>query len=90
MSEIWYLYLLECKNGRLYTGITPDVSERFKKHRRGKGAMFTRLNPPLRIVAARPYESRSLASKAERRMKGLTPVQKRQIASAWPPIAPNE
>ena len=85
MTKPWYLYLLECKNGRLYTGITTDLAARFDQHKRGKGAMFTRLNPPRRIVAAAMFAGRSEASKAEYQMKQLTVAQKLQFAAAWPP-----
>jgi putative endonuclease len=76
---------LECKNGRLYTGITPDLAERFRKHSEGKGAMFTRLNKPSRMLAAKPCVDRSEASKLERQIKLLTPSQKRWMAA--PPMA---
>ena len=84
MAEIWYLYLIECKNGRLYTGITTDLAARFGKHLRGKGAMFTRLNPPLHMIAAKPFDGRADASKAEHQVKCLTAIQKRQVAAGWP------
>ena len=80
---IWYLYLIQCNNGRLYTGITPNLAARFEAHCAGKGALFTRLNPPHRMLAAQPFESRSAASRAEIQMKGLTPGQKRFLASRW-------
>jgi putative endonuclease len=83
-SRTWFVYLLECENGRLYTGITPDLAERFRKHATGKGAMFTRLNKPSRMIAAKPCADRSEASKLERTMKGLTPLQKRWMAVQWP------
>lgn len=82
-SDVWFIYLLECKNGKLYTGITPDLAERFKKHCTGKGAMFTRLNAPSKMIAATPCANRSEASKLERLIKGLTPDQKRFMASKW-------
>lgn len=82
----WFLYLIECKNGRLYVGITPDLHARFAAHAAGKGAMFTKLNRPQRMLAAKPYGNRSEASKAEIVLKGLTPVQKRLIAGQWPVI----
>jgi Predicted endonuclease containing a URI domain len=47
----WSLYVLECQGGVLYTGIAKDVDARFAAHLNGTGAIFTRLNPPLRIVA---------------------------------------
>ena len=68
-SQVWFVYLLECENGRLYTGITPDLAERFRKHATGKGAMFTRLNKPSRMIAAQPCADRSEASKLERTIK---------------------
>jgi putative endonuclease len=87
MTQPWYLYLLECQNGRLYSGITTDLAARFAKHQRGKGAMFTRLNPPRRIVAAMVFENRSEASKAEYRMKQLSAAQKLQTAANWAQMA---
>ena len=80
---IWYLYLIQCKNGRIYTGITPDLRARFEAHCAGKGALFTRLNPPQRMLAAQPFDGRSAARRAEIQMKGLTPGQKRFLASRW-------
>ena len=54
--SVWYVYLIECRGGRLYTGITPDLAARFEAHRAGKGALFTRLNPPERMLAAQPFD----------------------------------
>jgi putative endonuclease len=65
----WYLYLLECCNGRLYTGIAIDPERRFAAHAAGRGAMFTRINRPLRLLGWRPYSNRSLVSKAEADLK---------------------
>lgn len=87
-STAWFVYLLECENGRLYTGITPDLAERFRKHASGKGAMFTRLNKPLRFIGAKPCANRSEASRLERVVKGLTHEQKRWMASQWTLSAP--
>ncbi len=50
-TETWWLYLLECHGGVLYTGIAKDVDARFAAHLNGTGAIFTRLNRPLRILA---------------------------------------
>jgi len=83
MPKTWYLYLLECQNGRLYCGITTDLASRFDKHQRGKGGMFTRLNAPRRMVAATVFESRAEASKAEYRMKQLSVVEKLRVAAGW-------
>jgi putative endonuclease len=45
-SQPWFVYLLGCRSGRIYTGVTPDLVARISKHESGNGAMFTRLNRP--------------------------------------------
>lgn len=67
----WCLYLIECKGGALYAGITNRLAARFAAHLAGKGARFTRANPPIRILDARPFAGRSEASKAEWTIKQL-------------------
>lgn len=75
----WFLYMLECRDGRLYTGVTLDVEARFKAHASGRGAKFTRSFPPLRILMVEAHKSRSEALKAEHRVKRLTAEEKRKI-----------
>ncbi|MCB4812096.1 GIY-YIG nuclease family protein [Methylovorus menthalis] len=72
----WHLYLLECKGGSYYAGITNNLEARFKAHVEGKGARYTRANPPLRILASRLYADRSAASIAEARLKKLAKADK--------------
>jgi putative endonuclease len=67
----WFLYLLECANGSYYAGITTDVAARFLAHQQGRGARYTRANPPIRILAQAEYADRSAASKAEWALKQL-------------------
>ncbi len=68
---IWLLYLLECKNGHFYAGITNDLPARFAAHLAGKGARYTRANPPVSILASKLYANRSSASIAEAQLKKL-------------------
>ena len=68
----WFLYLLECKNGSFYAGITNDLEARFQAHLDGRGAKYTRANPPVRILAHKAYPDRSQASIAEAQLKALT------------------
>lgn len=75
-AKAWFVYMLECRGGKIYTGISPDVAARFEKHRRGKGAAFTRINPPLRMLAKRRCRDRSAASKTEARLKKLPRAEK--------------
>ena len=70
-STAWFVYMLECRGEKIYTGITPDVALRFEKHCAGKGAAFTRINPPLRLLAKRRCRDRSAASILEAQLKKL-------------------
>ncbi|MBK7366115.1 MAG: GIY-YIG nuclease family protein [Nitrosomonas sp.] len=68
-EEIWFLYIIECNKGRLYTGITNNLQRRFETHAKGRGSVFTRINKPVRFIACREYPNRSIASKAEAQLK---------------------
>lgn len=67
----WVLYLLECRNGAFYAGITNHLERRYAAHVSGKGARYTRANPPVRILASKVYADRSAASIAEAQLKQL-------------------
>ena len=82
MTRSWWLYLLACKDGRTYAGIAIDVAARFRMHAAGKGAKFTRSNPPLRVLGARAFASRSEALKAEAALKRMPKEEKLAWASA--------
>lgn len=84
----WFLYLIECTDGSIYTGITVDVAARYAAHAAGKGARYTRSHPPLRLLATVEYPDRSAASKAEYRMKQLTARDKRAFCLLHAMAAP--
>ena len=67
MQEPWNLYIIECSDGSLYTGITTDVERRFMEHqglgRKGRGAKFFRSRVPLRVCYVEQHPDRSAASK---------------------------
>lgn len=67
----WVLYLLECRDGSYYAGITTDIERRFAQHAAGTGARYTRSHPPLRILATRRYADRASALRAEHALKRL-------------------
>lgn len=71
MPSHWFLYLIECKNGTYYAGITNNITARYEAHLSGKGARYTRANPPVKILATKPYADRSSASVAEAQLKNL-------------------
>ena len=79
-STTWFVYLIECADGSLYTGITVDVAARFEAHRQGKGARYTRSHPPLRVLATEAHPDRAAASRAEYRVKRLSAEAKRAYA----------
>jgi len=70
-AKPWCLYLLRCRNGSFYAGITNDLQARFAAHLAGKGARYTRANPPTGIVASCPFPDRASASRAEWHLKQL-------------------
>ena len=74
-SSVWFVYLLECLNGKIYTGITTNVEARFNKHLSGKGAKFTKMNPPSHIIATQQCENRSEASWNTRHGKFVLPTK---------------
>jgi len=75
-NKTWFVYLIECVDGSLYTGITVDLESRFKAHCEGRGARYMRLHPPLRMLAAEAHPDRSAALKAEYRIKQLAAAEK--------------
>ena len=80
-AKRWFLYLIECSDGSIYTGITVNLAARYAAHVSGKGARYTRSRPPRRLLAAIDYANRSKASAAEYAVKNLSPVEKRAYAN---------
>jgi len=85
-STPWFLYLLECRNGSYYAGITIDLQARYQAHLRGTGAKYTRANPPLRLLASRAYPDRAAASRAEYALKQLPRSRKLAFLSEPDPM----
>ena len=72
----WYLYLVRCRDGALYTGITTDVERRFAEHQAGKGAKYLRGKAPLTLVFQQIIGARSAALMAEASIKKLSKADK--------------
>jgi len=72
----WFLYMVRCKNGHIYTGISTDVERRFAEHQAGKGAKYLRGKGPLKLVYQKKIGSRSEALKAEISMKKMSKSDK--------------
>jgi putative endonuclease len=78
----WFLYLIECEDGSLYTGIAIDPLVRYALHLAGKGARYTRSHPPRRLLLTLAFPDRSSASKAEHQLKKIPAREKRSYAIA--------
>lgn len=75
-TKIWSLYVVECSDGTLYTGISTDVDKRIRAHNLGKGAKYTQGRCPVMLLMSWQIGSRSDASKAELNFKKNTRSQK--------------
>lgn len=73
----WFLYVLECADETLYTGITTDPQRRVHEHNHtSRAARYTRARRPVELVAQWPYPGRSEASRAEAAFKKLDRAEK--------------
>jgi putative endonuclease len=73
---MYFVYILKCKDGSLYTGITTDLARRLAEHTSGKGAKYTRGKKAGKIVYSEKKRNRSTASKREAEIKSWTRAQK--------------
>jgi putative endonuclease len=78
----WWLYVLECRSGALYTGIAKDVEARFAAHVRGKAAKFTRANRPVGILGKARLRTKGKALSAEYALKQLSRTAKLRWCAA--------
>jgi predicted GIY-YIG superfamily endonuclease len=77
----YYVYILRCKDGSYYTGHAKDVEKRFEMHKKGRGARYTRMHEPEKLVYMEEFESRGEAIRRERRIKTLSHNKKQQLIS---------
>ena len=82
-SKPWFVYMLKCSNGCLYTGITTDIARRIAVHNSGKGSAYVRAHRPAKLLAFTESENRSLASQLECSVKSLSRSQKLALAKKW-------
>ena len=75
----WFVYMLRCGDGSLYTGITDDVPRRLEAHRSGKGAKYTRGRGPIELVYQEELPDKSAALKREYAIKKLRREEKEQL-----------
>lgn len=64
-QQAWYMYVVQCSDQTLYTGVTPDLAQRVHRHNTGRGAAYTKTRRPVVLVAAWQFPDRQKAMKAE-------------------------
>ncbi len=72
---MWYVYIVECKDGSLYTGVTTNPARRLQEHQHA-GSHYTSYNPAIKLVYTERFPDRSSALKREAEIKGWTRRQK--------------
>ncbi|HTK59988.1 MAG TPA: GIY-YIG nuclease family protein [Candidatus Baltobacteraceae bacterium] len=75
----WFVYVLKCADGTLYTGATVDLERRLAAHAAGKGAKYTRGRGPIELAWKRRVKDRSAALKLEARLKKLKRADKLRL-----------
>ncbi len=78
VKSTWYLYILLCRDGSYYTGITTDIARRVEMHNTGKGARYTNGRCPVRLVHREECRDRGDALRREHAVKQLTKEGKRE------------
>lgn len=76
---MWYVYMLACADGSLYTGIATDVDKRFAAHKSGRGAKYTRSHPPVAVVYREACGDKSAALRREAAIKKLPRAEKPKL-----------
>ena len=78
----YFVYMLRCEDGSVYTGITTDMARRWREHTGtdGKGAKYTRRHPPVKVLSLWQCEGRGAASRLEYRIKQLPKPRKEELA----------
>jgi len=76
---MYYVYLMKCKDGTMYTGITTNVTRRFEEHRNGRGGHYTRSHTVEKILYTEKYKTRSEALKREAEIKSWRRAKKLKL-----------
>ena len=83
-KQDWFVYILQCNDQTLYTGVTTDLDRRVEEHNSGsKGAKYTTARRPVKMVYSEQLDSRSSAQQREHQIKSLTRRQKQQLIDSY-------
>jgi putative endonuclease len=83
LQDNWFVYIVECSDGSLYTGSTKDVERRVKEHSAGKGARYTRARRPVTLILSFQAEDKSTAFKEEYRIKQMSRQKKLEFIETF-------
>jgi len=78
-NTMYFLYILQCKDSSLYTGITKDLEKRLKKHNNGKGSKYVRSRVPFKLVYTEEFSNKMEAMKREWKVKQLSKLEKEKL-----------
>ncbi len=78
-ATAWFVYVLHCGDGTLYTGVARDVAKRLEAHRAGRGAKYTRGRGPLSLLGSCQCSCHSHALRLERAIKALPRAHKASL-----------
>ena len=84
----WIIYIMECADKSLYTGITNDLERRLEEHNTGKGAKYTKRRGPLTVRYAECQDTKGAALTREAAIKSLPRSEKLALIATQLPTAP--
>ncbi|MFX1252129.1 MAG: GIY-YIG nuclease family protein [Promethearchaeota archaeon] len=82
-NDMTFVYLIECANRSIYTGVTNDIGKRLKEHIEGKGARYTAMHGVKQLLAVWPCKNRSSALKLEIKVKITSHEEKQELVDRW-------
>jgi len=79
-KSAWFVYMLRCKDGSIYTGITNDVKDRVREHNTGQGAKYTASRSPVTLIFQEKHPDKSSAFKREIQIKRWSKKRKETVS----------
>jgi putative endonuclease len=76
---VWHVYIIQCVDRSLYTGVAKDVEARVERHNQGSGAKYTRGRRPVELVYQEPVGDQAAALRRERVIKRMERAAKRKL-----------
>lgn len=81
--QMWYVYMLRLKNGKIYTGMTNNLERRIRNHQNGYGCGYTKAFKVECLIYSEPHDTKDMAVKREKYIKGLNRTRKEKIAAGF-------